>query len=76
MAQAGVRDIANEDPADLEHTLPFVRGPDSAAASVVDLRQSMESMTGPSWTLKRAYRREHLRHTAEVATTGGSVPYR
>ena len=35
--QAGIGDIAHEDPADLEHALPLVGCPDGAAPRVVDL---------------------------------------
>lgn len=37
VAQAGVRDIANEDPPDFEDALPFVGRPDRATPSIVNL---------------------------------------
>ena len=37
VTETGVRDVANEDPPDLEDTLPLVRSPDCAAPSIVDL---------------------------------------
>ena len=37
MAQTGVGNVANEDPSDLENTLPFVRRPDGAAPCIVNL---------------------------------------
>lgn len=37
MPQVRVGNIANVDPANFENTLPFIRGPDSAASCVVNL---------------------------------------
>ena len=37
MTQVCVRNVANEDPPDLEHAFPLIRCPDSTAPCVVDL---------------------------------------
>ena len=40
MAQVRVGDISNEDPSDLEHTLPLIGRPNGAAPRVVHLVRS------------------------------------
>ena len=41
VAQAGIRNVPDKDPADFEDTLPLVRSPNSAASRVVDWSQHL-----------------------------------
>lgn len=66
MAQARVGNVANEDPSNLEDTLPLIRCPDGAAATVIDLTERglvNKEEQNKSFT----YSRQHLGHATEVA---------
>lgn len=41
MSQAGVGDVPDEDPADLEHALPLIGRPNCAASGVIDRGQHL-----------------------------------